>query len=123
MSPPPPTGLADAARRRTANTRERAIDALRRLDNEAITITYTAVADAAQVSRSWLYRQPDLRAEIDRLRQRSPGPAIPNRQRASAASQAERISDLLHANRALTEDNRKLRDQLATLLGQGRGTP
>lgn len=54
-------------------------DAVRRLHCGAGPVTYAAVASAAHVCRSWLYRQPDLRAEIDRLRAtgRSTTPASP----------------------------------------------
>ena len=51
-------------------------------------MTFDAVATAAGVSRSWLYTQPDLRAEIERLRaasQRAPGRPVPIQQRASDA--------------------------------------
>ena len=44
--------------------------ALRRMDNAGLPITFDAVAREAEVSRSWLYTQPDLRAEIERLRAR-----------------------------------------------------
>lgn len=62
------TALAAAAQQRSQQTRHRAIDTLRRLDAAGNNVTFTSVAQAAHVSRSWLYRQPDLRAEIDRLR-------------------------------------------------------
>ena len=64
-----------AARRRAAATRHRAVAALRRMDNAGPPITFDAVAREAHVSRSWLYNQPDLRAEIERLRaRRQPAP-------------------------------------------------
>ena len=43
-----------------------------RQDRAGEPISYRAVAQAAGVSRAWLYRQPDLRIEIDRLRTTSP---------------------------------------------------
>ncbi len=76
-----------AARRRAASTRKRAVTALRRMENAGAPITFDTVAREAHVSRSWLYNQGDLRAEVQRLRQRQPPSttttAIPNRQRAS----------------------------------------
>ncbi|MCY0932328.1 DUF6262 family protein [Streptomyces sp. H27-H1] len=59
-----------AARSRAAATRERAVAALRRMDATGRSVSFDAVARAAGVSRSWLYTQPDLRAEINRLRER-----------------------------------------------------
>jgi hypothetical protein len=123
MTESAPTPLAAAARRRTADTRRRAIDALRELDHDGRAVTYTAVAITAGVSRSWLYRQADLRNEITKLRSRSTPVAVPVAQRASQASQTQRIADLMEANKALHEQNRKLRDQLAVLLGHQRATP
>lgn len=122
MTQPPPSGLAAAARQRTEYTRQRAIVALRQLDRDGTPITYSSLATTAGVSRSWLYRQPDLRAEIDRLRTRPTSPAVPAAQRASNPSQAQRISDLIDTNRAHHEQNRKLQDQIAVLLGHQRAT-
>ena len=56
-----------AAQRRHELTRAKAIQALRTLDAEGRPVTFEAVAQAAAVSRSWLYAQPDVRAEIERL--------------------------------------------------------
>ncbi|HUG84269.1 MAG TPA: DUF6262 family protein [Euzebya sp.] len=117
------TPLAAAAMRRTADTRRRAIAAIRQLDHDGRPVTYAAVANTAGLSRSWLYRQPDLRTEINNLRSRSTPAAVPAAQRGSDGSQAQRIADLLHANTALHEQNRKLRAQLAVLIGQQRATP
>ena len=57
-----------AARQRRELTRAKAIQALRALDAKGAPVTFEAVAAAAGVSRSWLYAQPDIRAEIERLR-------------------------------------------------------
>lgn len=54
-----------AARRRSQVTRRRAVAALRRIDNAGLPITVDTIAREAGVSRSWIYSQPDLRAEID----------------------------------------------------------
>ena len=68
--------IVAAARRRATATRRRATAALRRMDNAGQPISFDAVAREAKVSRSWLYNQPDLRAEIERLRdRRNPAPA------------------------------------------------
>jgi len=56
-----------AAQRRAEQTRQRAIAALRRMDAGGQRITFDAVSRESGVSRSWLYAQDDLRAEIERL--------------------------------------------------------
>src|SRR4249919_2665523 len=62
--------LTEAARRRAQTTRRRAVAALRRMDTSGLPVTIDALAREADVSRSWIYSQPDLRAEAARLRDR-----------------------------------------------------
>jgi hypothetical protein len=113
-----------AARRRAEQTRQRAIVTLRRMDAAGQRITFDTVSRAAGVSRSWLYAQDDLRAEIERLRQRHPtAPAArvpPQRQRASDSSLLRRLEAATARIRHLEADNQQLRDALARALGECR---
>ena len=115
--------LTEAARRRAQATRRRAIAALRRMDTSGLPITIDALAREAGVSRSWIYSQPDLRAEAERLRDR-PRPttrgAVPDRQRSSDASLLHRLEVATQRIRELETDNRRLRDALAEALGENR---
>ncbi|MHB1535144.1 MAG: DUF6262 family protein [Acidimicrobiales bacterium] len=114
--------LLNAARARSRAANQRATDALRRLDQTGTPISFGAVAAEAGVSRSWLYRQAGLRAEIERLRT-SPKPAQPHLPAALRASE-----ESLHAQRQalqteidrLTEENRRLTRQAELLLGERR---
>ncbi len=63
--------LIAAARERAEQTHTRALLTLRRLDEAGVAVTFEAIAREAGVSRSWLYGQADLRAEIEALRTRS----------------------------------------------------
>jgi hypothetical protein len=115
--------LIAAARQRSAATRRRAASTLRRLDAAGQPISFDALAREAQVSRSWLYAQPDLRAEIERLRdQRKPRlqHRIPDRQRATDASLRSRLELATERIRQLQAENRQLRDALAQALGERR---
>ena len=116
--------LIVAARRRAERTRRQARRALRRLDATGAPITFEAVAREAGVSRSWLYTQDDLRAEIGRLRERhrppSPTPSTPERQRASAASLLRRLEVATDRIQRLEQANRELREALAQALGTAR---
>jgi Family of unknown function (DUF6262) len=114
-----------AARRRSQTTHRRAIAALRRMDNTGTPITVEAVAREAGVSRSWIYSQPDLRAEIDRLRDRTrpaSGRLVPDRQRTSDTSLLRRLELAAQRIRELETDNKRLRQALAEALGQRRVT-
>lgn len=116
--------LRAAARRRIEQTRKQAIKALRRLDGDGTPITFDAVARTAGVSRSWLYANADIRDEIERLRRlRQPATgmsSVPNRQRASDASLLRRLEAATERIRRLEQDNRELREALATALGEQR---
>nr|WTB34470.1 DUF6262 family protein [Streptomyces sp. NBC_00830] len=116
--------VVDAARQRAVTTRSRAVAALRRMDAAGQPVSFDAVAREARVSRSWLYAQPDLRAEISRLRERrAPAPAtpqIPAQQRASDTSLLRRLEAATARNRQLEDEVRELREQLARVLGQQR---
>lgn len=114
-----------AARRRHELTRAKAIQALRTLDAEGSPVTFEAIAQAATVSRSWLYAQPDIRREIQRLRdshRRAPATPVPARQRSSDASLRRRLEAATQRVRQLAAENRKLREQLAQALGEQRAT-
>jgi hypothetical protein len=81
--------LIAAAGQRRELTRSRAIQALRELDRAGTPVTFTADAEHAGVSRSWLYAQDDIREQIRKLRDATMRPAsapIPASQRASDAS-------------------------------------
>jgi len=119
-----PDPLSEAAARRHELTRSRAVQALRELARADVPVTFAGVAQAAGVSRSWLYAQPDISGQIRRLRQETnaAGPAggIPPAQRATDASLRGRLSAALDRNKQLADENARLRRQLARSLGDQR---
>jgi hypothetical protein len=115
--------LTEAARRRAQTTRRRAVAALRRMDTSGLPVTVDALAREASVSRSWIYNQSDLRAEVERLRDRqhpAAGRRVPDRQRSSDASLLRRIEVATQRIRELETDNTRLRSALAEALGERR---
>lgn len=114
-----PTGLQAAAQRKRAATRQRATAALGELADTGTEITFQSVARHAGVSRQWLYGQPDLRAQIEQLRQHPRG-GVPVRERSSDASLRQRLHGLLDDNRALREQVHALKAQLAGVYGTQR---
>ena len=90
--------LSEAAARRHELTRAKAVQALRELDRAGTPVTFAGVAQAAGISRSWLYTQPDISGQIRRLRQKTD-------------------------NKQLADENARLRRQLARALGDERSRP
>jgi 2'-5' RNA ligase len=121
-----PDPLSEAAARRHELTRSKAVQALRELDQSGIPVTFAGVAQAAGISRSWLYTQPDISTQIRRLRQetKAAGSAggIPAAQRATDASLRARLAAALDRNKQLADENARLRRQLARALGDQRSS-
>ena len=116
--------LSEAAARRHELTRAKAIQALRELDRAGTPVTFAGVAQAAGVSRPWLYTQPGISGQIRRLRKSNDGAggagAIPSGQRATDASLRARLAAALNRNKQLAGENARLRRQLARALGDQR---
>ncbi len=125
MPPDRTTHLITAAKQRHELTRAKAIRAIRELDHTGAAVTFGTVARAAQVSRSWLYTQADIRDEIHKLRAATPPRSRQAAaQRASTESLRRRLTVMQDRIHNLVEENQRLRNQLAVALGQQRaGTP
>jgi hypothetical protein len=108
--------LLTAVRKRSSQTRTRAEAAITRITKNGAPVTFDSVAREAGVSRSWLYAQPDLRTEIDRLRQRTPAKTAPAPppppQHASDASLLRRLEAATDRIRRLEQENRDLKAAL-----------
>lgn len=116
--------LRQAAQERHDATLSRARQGLDALRRDAQPITFRHLAKTAGVSRSWLYRQPDLRNEIEQLR-RSP-PARTTGAQSSQRASTDSLRQQLHIYREeiarLRAENSALKNQLARQLGMARAT-
>jgi septal ring factor EnvC (AmiA/AmiB activator) len=111
--------LRVASRERAERTLARAVEALNTMGDG--TVTVARLAAAAGVSRSWIYTQPQLVEQIESLARTRPHVASTDRpaaQRASSASLQRRL-ELAHQRvRQLSEENERLRDELARTYGR-----
>lgn len=114
--------LREAAQARHTATLRRAEDTLRTLARRGVPITFRGFADAAGVSRSWLYRQPQLREELDRLRKQrsSRDQTVPPAERATTDSLRQQIHAYREEIARLRTENKALYEQLARRLGAAR---
>ena len=115
--------LLRAAAARHRDTHHRANQAIQQLDRQGQPITFAAVAATANVSRTWLYRQDDLRQlPIRRLRADNSGRArTPATHRASNASLRQRLEAARDEIAHLREANAELRQRLEHHLGEQSG--
>jgi len=107
------------ADRRDAATR-RTIAVLTELARTGAHPSVAVVAHSAGVSRSWLYEQPDLLADINRLRRRTTTIPIPAAERATDESTRQRLDTAHDEIQRLRAENDMLRDQVARTLGEQR---
>lgn len=122
MSTEPATALSAAAASRSVSATERARRALLELDRRGETITFVRVAEHAGVSRQFLYSNPNLRSEIERLRSKSQPapPRLPDRERASDESIRARLRSALDEHKRLRDEIAALRQELALAHGRVR---
>ena len=114
--------LRDAAQARHDATMRRAEDAVRRLARRGGPITFRLVAEEAGVSRSWLYRQDELRRQVEQLRDstKSRDSNLPSAERATADSLRQQLHVYRDEIARLRTENQALREQLARRLGTAR---
>jgi TolA-binding protein len=115
-------GLREAAQARHDATLRRAENTLRQLAKKGGPITFRRVAEEAGVSRAWLYRQDELRAQIDQLRATpaSRASSLPAAERATVDSLRQQLRAYRSEIARLRLENQTLREQLAHHLGSRR---
>jgi hypothetical protein len=111
-----------AARRRdTTRRRQRVLSALGQLDAAGQEISVSAVARAAAVDRSFLYRHHDLRAQIHA---RAAAPvSSPASTTASKQSLLADLANLREQNQRLRKQNTDLTARLSEVLGEEVSAP
>jgi hypothetical protein len=115
--------LAQANARRHEAALTAARHGIQQLQREGKAISYTAVAHAAGVSRTWLYREGQIRDLISQLRHLQPPAARLTAQRASTDSLRQRLDTARAEITRLRAENRSLRDHIARQLGLERTQP
>jgi len=114
--------LREAAQARHDATLRRAEDTLRELAKKGGPITFRRVAQEAGVSRAWLYRQDQLRCQIDQLpgTPTSRASSVPAAERATVDSLRQQLRAYRSEIARLRLENQDLREQLARHLGAQR---
>ncbi|MBV9730275.1 MAG: hypothetical protein JO309_12900 [Pseudonocardiales bacterium] len=116
MTAPSPEPLIAARRRDSTQRRQRVLDALDRLTAAGEELTASAIARAARVDRSFLYRHHDLRAEII-ARAEAPVTA-PTATTVSNRSLLADLANLRDQNERLRRQNTTLTNRLSDALGK-----
>jgi chromosome segregation ATPase len=106
-----------ARRNDSQRRRDRVVGALERFRTEGQEITVSAVARAAGVDRSFLYRHNDLRSRIIAAAD-EPEPPSSSGTRTSRRSLQADLTNLRAHNECLRHQNAKLTERLSEVLGE-----
>jgi hypothetical protein len=102
--------------------RQRALDkvkvTLHLMKEKKLPINFNSVAMLAGVSKTWLYRQEELKAEIDDARNKSGKIRRVIDSQAVLKTKKAEILALQNENRKLRATVKELRDQLETIYGE-----
>lgn len=112
-------GLKQHAREKHERARYKCEQAIKMLLRERKKINFNRVADAANVSLSWLYKQSDLRSQIAHLRHAENSKiVVPKNERANLDSKNQIIAALRLRISSLEAENRDLRQQNEIVYGE-----
>lgn len=111
-------GLRQNALRKRQEAIERTKAGIRQLLKKERAVNFKSVAEVAGVSTAWLYKEPEIKAQIEHLRkQQTRGKKLPPQQRASDASKNAMIKTLKERIKKLEAENRGLRDHIEVVQG------
>lgn len=112
-------GLQESAKHKRAQALEKVEAGIRQLVKEQRPINFNTVAEASDVSKAWLYKQPEIRQRIEHLRsQAGSRQKTPPMHRASDESLKAIIQTLKARIKRLEEENRNLKQQNQIAYGQ-----
>ncbi|BAY10412.1 DUF6262 family protein [Calothrix sp. NIES-2098] len=112
-------GLRGNAQRKRQEAFDKVEQGIRQLLKEKQVINFNTVAKASGVSKAWLYKEPEIKARIEHLRENhSKAEKVPPKQRTSDASKDAIIKTLKERIKKIEAENRGLREQLEAVYGR-----
>jgi len=112
-------GLALNAQKKRKEAFEKVEKGIQELLREQRVINFNTVAEASDVSKAWLYKEPEVRERIEFLREKnSKKKKLPPKQRASDASKDAIIRTVRERSKKIDAENRELRKQAEVLYGK-----
>lgn len=112
-------GLASAARNRRQSTIKRVNAAIQNLAAEKKTINFNSVAKAANVGKTWLYKEAEIKAIILGYRDKNTELKTPNKSTPSSSDSKEALIKMLKEHiKQVESENRELKKQVEILYGK-----
>lgn len=112
-------GLKDNAARKRQEAFERTDKAIQQLIKQKKKINFNTVAEAADVSKAWLYKEPQIKQRIQSLRGQSTGKNdTPPQEKTTDSSWKAKYQTLKDRLTRVEAENRGLREQLEVTYGR-----
>ena len=105
------------AKQKSRRTRENVDKVISKLSLEGKTINFNTVAKEANVSKSWLYKEHDIRQRIEFLRKQQKTANVVSKPKKSSRSEEILIKTLKRRVMELEKENKKLQNQIQKLYG------
>lgn len=109
--------IVKLAKKKSIKVRNRVEKTISEMSLKNETINFNAVSKRAQVSKSWLYKEKDIRERIETLRNQQVGKAY-NPPKKSPQSNDVLIRSLKDRIKELEQENVKLKKQLERAYGE-----
>ncbi len=115
-------GLRQNAQKKKQDAIERTEKGIQQLIKEGRSINFKTVAEVADVSTAWLYKEPEIKARIEHLRDQGTRKkkSVPTNQKANDASNNSKYQALKQRIQKVEAENRGLRDHLEAIHGRQR---
>lgn len=110
-------GLRQNAQKKRQEALNKVEQGIRQLLKEGKPINFQSVAGAANVSKAFLYKEPDIKERVEQLRQQGAEKKPELRQKASDASKDSMIRTLRERLKKLEAENQELRKQVEVAYG------
>lgn len=112
------TAIVQLAKDKSEKTRIRVEKTISEMALKEEKINFNSVAQKANVSKSWLYKQKDIRTRVETLRGIQISELTPRKPSKSPRSEDVLIKTLKSRIKALEEENERLKDQVQKLHGK-----
>lgn len=112
-------GLAVAAQKKRQESFDKVEQGIQQLLKERKVINFNTVAQISGVSKAWLYKEPEIKARIEHLRQNNlKTQKIPPKEKLQDASKDTIIKTLKERIKKVETENRELREQNEVIYGR-----
>ena len=111
------TEIVRLAKQKSHKTREKVDKAISKFSIEGKAINFNSIAKEANVSKSWLYKEHDIRQRIESLRERQITSNVVSKSKKSSRSEEILIKTLKRRVMELEKENKKLQNQIQKLYG------